>query len=135
MLAWPRSSWTYFGCLPAMRSIVAQVWRRSWSLTGGSSALFKRGLKWRPRRLVPLHGGARDGREDEAVVLPEGAHPEPLFVLVVTQVPTCCVSAEKLAPRRASASVGSSLSLEGSMTTSPSVLYGATARSASPVWR
>jgi hypothetical protein len=54
MLAWPRSSWTYFGCLPAMRSIVAQVWRRSWNLMGGSSALFKRGLKWRPRRLAPL---------------------------------------------------------------------------------
>ena len=54
MLAWPKCSWTYFGCLPAMRSIVAQVCLRSWTLMGGSSALFKRGLKWRPRRLVPL---------------------------------------------------------------------------------
>jgi hypothetical protein len=54
MLACPRSSWTYFGCLPAMRSIVAQVWPRSWSLMGGSPALFNRGLKWRPRRLVAL---------------------------------------------------------------------------------
>src|SRR5215204_500741 len=41
MLAWPRSSWTYFGCLPAMRSIVAQVCLRSWNLMDGSSALFK----------------------------------------------------------------------------------------------
>src|SRR5215208_8428872 len=54
MLAWPKSSWTYFGCLPAMRSIVAQVWRRSWNLMGGSFALCKGGLKWRLRRLVPL---------------------------------------------------------------------------------
>src|ERR671920_768583 len=54
MLAWPKSSWTYFGCLPAMRSIVAQVCLRSCNLMGGSFALFKRGLKWRPRRLVPL---------------------------------------------------------------------------------
>jgi hypothetical protein len=52
--AWPRSSWTCFGCLPAMSSIVAQVWRRSWNLKGGRSAFFKRGLNWRPRRLVAL---------------------------------------------------------------------------------
>jgi hypothetical protein len=54
MLEWPKSSWTYFGCLPAMRGIVAQVWRRSWKRMRGSSALFRRGLKWRPRRLVAL---------------------------------------------------------------------------------
>ena len=35
MLAWPSSSWTYFECLPATRSIVAQVWRRSWNLIVG----------------------------------------------------------------------------------------------------
>src|SRR5215207_1518161 len=29
MLAWPTSSWTPFGCLPAMRRIVAHVWRSS----------------------------------------------------------------------------------------------------------
>src|SRR5918994_6997400 len=38
MLAGPKSSWTYSGCLPAMRSIVAQVWRRSWNLMDGRSA-------------------------------------------------------------------------------------------------
>jgi hypothetical protein len=41
MLAWPRRSWTYFGCLPSTGCIVAQLWRRSWNLMGGSSALFK----------------------------------------------------------------------------------------------
>jgi hypothetical protein len=38
-----------FGCLPAMRSIVAQVWRRSWNLMGGSTARFGMGLKRRER--------------------------------------------------------------------------------------
>src|SRR5215211_4179751 len=34
VLACPRSSWTNLGCLPAIRSSVAQVWRRSWNLMG-----------------------------------------------------------------------------------------------------
>jgi hypothetical protein len=42
------------GCLPATRSIVAQVCRRSWSLIAGSSALFKSGLKCLPRRFVQV---------------------------------------------------------------------------------
>jgi hypothetical protein len=54
MLACPRSSWTYLGCLPAARSMVAQVCRRSCSLIAGSPALFKRGLKCLPNKFVQL---------------------------------------------------------------------------------
>src|SRR5215217_6970031 len=52
MLACPRSSCTYLGCLPATRSIVAQVCRRSCSLMAGIPALFNKGLKCLPRRFV-----------------------------------------------------------------------------------
>src|SRR3712207_877785 len=54
MLACPRSSWTYLGCLPAMSSIVAHVWRRSCSLVSDNPALLSRGLKCLPKRFAPL---------------------------------------------------------------------------------
>ena len=54
MLAWPKSFCTYLGCLSAIRSIVAQVWRKSCSLIAGSPALFKRGLQCRPNKVVQL---------------------------------------------------------------------------------
>ena len=44
MLECPRSSCTYLGCLLAMRSIIAQVCRRSCSLMAGSAD--RRGLLW-----------------------------------------------------------------------------------------
>ena len=37
-----------------MRSIVAQVWRKSWSLMAVSPIFFNSGLKCRPVRFVPL---------------------------------------------------------------------------------
>jgi hypothetical protein len=86
MLAWPKSSWTNFGCLSAMRSIVAQVCLRSWNLMCGSSALFKRGLKWRPRRLVPLLVvPVRVGKTRS--ILPEGTRGAPFLVLERTVAP------------------------------------------------
>jgi hypothetical protein len=54
VLAWPGSSWTYSGCLPAMRRIVAQVCRRSWSRAAGRSAYLSSGLKRRPSTCVLL---------------------------------------------------------------------------------
>jgi hypothetical protein len=44
MLACPKSSCTYFGCFPILSSIVAHVWRRSWSLISGRPARLSRGL-------------------------------------------------------------------------------------------
>lgn len=49
MLGCPRSSWTYFGCLPATSSTVAHVCRRSCSLMAGSPDLLSSGLKCRSR--------------------------------------------------------------------------------------
>jgi hypothetical protein len=81
MLACPRSSCTYLGCLPAMRSIVAQVCRRSCSLIAGNPVLLRRGLKCLPNRFVQLNGASRRGRAYEPVILPESACPELLLVL------------------------------------------------------
>src|SRR3712207_3283982 len=54
MLACPNISCTNLGCLSAMSSIVAHVWRRSCSRIEGSPVLLRSGLKCFPTRLVPL---------------------------------------------------------------------------------
>jgi len=37
--AWPKSSWTTFGCSPSDSSNVAAVCRSAWKVTGGNPAL------------------------------------------------------------------------------------------------
>jgi hypothetical protein len=56
MLAWPRSSWTYFGWTLRPRSSVAHVWRRSWKRMRGRLARFSSAAKDRLRRFVGLMG-------------------------------------------------------------------------------
>ena len=75
MVACPRSSWTYLGCFPARRRMVAQVWLRSWKRTSGSPARRRSGLKLRVMR------SWRDRRAEEYVRYlqddPDRPHPMP----------------------------------------------------------
>src|SRR5215210_2436306 len=48
---------------------------------GGQLCSLQEGFEVAAEEVGAAHGGARDGREDEPVVLPERAHPEPLLVL------------------------------------------------------
>jgi len=45
VLACPKSSWTYFGWTPWLKSSVAQVCLRSWKRTGGNLARFNSAAK------------------------------------------------------------------------------------------
>ena len=70
--AWPRISWTIFGCSPLENIRVAKVCRRSWNLISGNPARLSKGLKERLSRLLGLNGvpildstfGADDARDD-----------------------------------------------------------------------
>ena len=56
MVACPSSSWTNLGCVPWVRSSVAQVCLRSWNRMWGSRAFLNKGARLRLRRLDGLTG-------------------------------------------------------------------------------